>query len=185
MPTLYWCPHQVLKATSAPVMILQMIPPSHDTFVWADGTGNSYYFYLPNNLKSTFTEILINYLSLERIKIGYKINDLKNFPTNYFDFLMACLCTGLKDSQQLSWSCVMMASSLIYFLLPNKTFVALSWIDCRYILLGLPRPSTIAETIESGPLCITDLFQNKSVAYFFFIIIFLWTFLYLSKVCIM
>ena len=23
------------------------------------------------------------------------------------------------------------------------------------------------ETIESGPLCITDLFQNKSVAYFF------------------
>jgi hypothetical protein len=22
------------------------------------------------------------------------------------------------------------------------------------------------ETIESGPLCITDLFQNKSVAYF-------------------
>jgi hypothetical protein len=25
---------------------------------------------------------------------------------------------------------------------------------------------TLAETIESGPLCITDLFQNKSVAYF-------------------
>ena len=24
----------------------------------------------------------------------------------------------------------------------------------------------LAETIESGPLCITDLFQNKSVAYF-------------------
>ena len=29
---------------------------------------------------------------------------------------------------------------------------------------------TIAETIESDPLCITDLFQNKSVAYFSFII---------------
>ena len=25
---------------------------------------------------------------------------------------------------------------------------------------------TLADTIESGPLCITDLFQNKSVAYF-------------------
>ena len=25
---------------------------------------------------------------------------------------------------------------------------------------------TLAETIESGPLCITDLFQNKSVDYF-------------------
>jgi hypothetical protein len=28
---------------------------------------------------------------------------------------------------------------------------------------------TLAETIESDPLCITDLFQNKSVAYFLFI----------------
>ena len=27
-------------------------------------------------------------------------------------------------------------------------------------------PETLAETVESGPLCITDLFQNKSVAYF-------------------
>ena len=26
-------------------------------------------------------------------------------------------------------------------------------------------PETLAETIESVPLCITDLFQNKSVAY--------------------
>ena len=25
---------------------------------------------------------------------------------------------------------------------------------------------TLAQTIESDPLCITDLFQNKSVAYF-------------------
>ena len=33
-----------------------------------------------------------------------------------------------------------------------------------------PRDTT--ETIESGPLCITDLFQNKSVAYFKFIIFF-------------
>ena len=24
----------------------------------------------------------------------------------------------------------------------------------------------LRETIESGPLCITDLFQNKSIAYF-------------------
>ena len=28
------------------------------------------------------------------------------------------------------------------------------------------KPETLAETIEPGPLCITDLFQNKSVAYF-------------------
>ena len=30
-----------------------------------------------------------------------------------------------------------------------------------------PVPETLAETIESGPLCITGLFQNKSVAYYF------------------
>ena len=35
------------------------------------------------------------------------------------------------------------------------------------------RPETLAETIESDPLCITDLLQNKSVAYFSFIIRFL------------
>ena len=29
-------------------------------------------------------------------------------------------------------------------------------------------PETLAETIESDPLCIADLFQNKSVAYFLF-----------------
>ena len=29
------------------------------------------------------------------------------------------------------------------------------------------------ETIESGPLCITDLFKNKSVAYFLFITAFI------------
>ena len=28
------------------------------------------------------------------------------------------------------------------------------------------QPETLPETTESGPLCITDLFQNKSVAYF-------------------
>ena len=31
-----------------------------------------------------------------------------------------------------------------------------SWLDAE----------ALAETIESGPLCITDLFQNKSIAYF-------------------
>jgi hypothetical protein len=29
-----------------------------------------------------------------------------------------------------------------------------------------PKPETLPETIESGTLCKTDLFQNKSVAYF-------------------
>ena len=33
-------------------------------------------------------------------------------------------------------------------------------------------PETLPETIESGPLCITDLFQNKYVAYLLFLIIF-------------
>ena len=28
------------------------------------------------------------------------------------------------------------------------------------------KPETLAETIESVTICITDLFQNKSVAYF-------------------
>ena len=38
-------------------------------------------------------------------------------------------------------------------------------------------PETLPETIESGPLCITDLFQNMSVvAYFQSIIIFLYLF---------
>ena len=27
-------------------------------------------------------------------------------------------------------------------------------------------PRDLGETIESGPLCITDLFKNKSVVYF-------------------
>ena len=43
----------------------------------------------------------------------------------------------------------------------------------------------LAETIESDPLRITDLFQNKSVAYFLFIISFLETFLYVSWLYIM
>ena len=30
----------------------------------------------------------------------------------------------------------------------------------------------LAETTESRPLCVTDLFQNKSVAYFWFVIVF-------------
>ena len=37
----------------------------------------------------------------------------------------------------------------------------------------LEEAETLAETIESDPLCITDLFQIKSVAYFLFIISFI------------
>ena len=47
-----------------------------------------------------------------------------------------------------------------------------SQISCLLMSLRLPT-ETLAETIESGPLCITDLFQNKSVAYFYSMIIFL------------
>ena len=32
--------------------------------------------------------------------------------------------------------------------------------------LKKPKNRDLRETIEYGPLCITDLFQNKSVAYF-------------------
>ena len=35
------------------------------------------------------------------------------------------------------------------------------------------------ETTESGPLCITDFFQNKSVAYFQFLVIFFYRFSYI------
>ena len=34
------------------------------------------------------------------------------------------------------------------------------------VLNTLGQAETLAETIESDPLCITDLFQNKSVAFF-------------------
>ena len=33
-------------------------------------------------------------------------------------------------------------------------------------LVAAPPDRDLAETIESDPLCITDLFQNKSVAYY-------------------
>jgi hypothetical protein len=36
----------------------------------------------------------------------------------------------------------------------------------RQIQVSLLHTETLPETTESGPLCITDLFQNKSVAYF-------------------
>ena len=35
-----------------------------------------------------------------------------------------------------------------------------------YVPWNLCQAETLPETTESGPLCITDLFQNKSVAYF-------------------
>ena len=36
----------------------------------------------------------------------------------------------------------------------------------KQIFLFSFEPEMLAETTESAPLCITDLFQNKSVAYF-------------------
>ena len=42
-------------------------------------------------------------------------------------------------------------------------------------------PETLSEAIVSGPLCITDLFQNKSAVYFYSIIIFIYFFLYFSE----
>ena len=37
---------------------------------------------------------------------------------------------------------------------------------CKKLPMGGGRGRDTTETIESGPLCIKDLFQNKSVAYF-------------------
>ena len=38
----------------------------------------------------------------------------------------------------------------------SELLTKIEWLSCR----------DLRETIESGPLCITDLFQNKPVAYF-------------------
>ena len=43
-------------------------------------------------------------------------------------------------------------------------YVCRSYSDLTYAGVG-GDSETLPETIESGPLCITDLFQNKSVAY--------------------
>ena len=54
----------------------------------------------------------------------------------------------------------------------SKVMISKFWNDIREIF-GISMAETLAETIESDPLCITDLFQNKSVAFFLFIISFL------------
>ena len=53
--------------------------------------------------------------------------------------------------------------SFEYNLLPN---LISDFNHCMDRALIWIRSETLAETVESGPLCITDLFQNKSVAYF-------------------
>ena len=45
---------------------------------------------------------------------------------------------------------------------PSHTVSTAKW---PHLLLG-SKLRLVPETIESGPLCITDLFQNKYVAYF-------------------
>ena len=47
----------------------------------------------------------------------------------------------------------------LYNILEESIFILL-----LYILLR----ETVPETVDSGPMCITDLFQNKSIAYFKF-----------------
>ena len=51
--------------------------------------------------------------------------------------------------------------------LPNDEFAAtVEFIRLSLCEGGGIESETLPETTESGPLCITDLFQNKSVAYF-------------------
>ena len=59
----------------------------------------------------------------------------------------------------------------------NRNFL-LAFSPCEWF--GRSCTETLTETIESDPLRITDLFQNKSVAYFLSIITFLQIFLYVS-----
>ena len=56
---------------------------------------------------------------------------------------------------------------------PPSVEIKLCGLQCTTIISGdihkfykISKPETIPETAESGPLSITDLFQNKSVAYF-------------------
>ena len=209
MPTLYWCLHQVLKATSAPVMILQMIPPSHDTFVWADGTGNSYYFYLPNNLRSTFTEILINYTLIDMNKnhqiifkwthwfrkLPQRLPEIIAVKWFWFHFHLT-LSTRQLIVERFLWYW----SFIIFMSNPIKNFDLIFQVFSLDSTATYPRPAILfdamwllcmtwqfsywsffhhalgsnarqqaeilPEMIEWGPLCITDLFQKKSVAYF-------------------
>ena len=199
------CPHQVLKATSAPVMILQMILPSHDTFVWADGTGISYYFYLLNNLRSTFTEILINYTPIDRNKNHQiifkwtlwfsKLPEIIAVKLFWFHFHLT-LSTRQLIVERFLWYW----SFIIFMSNPIKNFDLIFQVFSLDSTATYPRPAILfdamwllcmtwqfsywsffhqalgsnarqqaeilPEMIEWGPLCITDLFQNKSAAYF-------------------
>ena len=58
--------------------------------------------------------------------------------------------------------------SLQFQLHRELTFRFRLWSKIEILHLNWNLANTdLRETIESGPLCITDLFQNKSVAYFF------------------
>ena len=96
--------------------------------------------------------------------------------TSLFPFPQKCTSTAKS-----TWSSP--NRSLFFFASPSLTFaatiaylagIALSLCLKSFFLynsVGFPQfmliPRDLRETIESGPLCITDLFQNKSVAYFF------------------
>ena len=60
-----------------------------------------------------------------------------------------------------------------YMVFQQKNFLRLSRLyNVRNVFLVLPSrlfttvQDLVPEIIDSGPMCITDLFQNKSVAYF-------------------
>ena len=51
--------------------------------------------------------------------------------------------------------------------LKGKKLYTTTWVEIIFKgAFFIQQPETLAETIELGPLCITDLFQNKSVASF-------------------
>ena len=47
-----------------------------------------------------------------------------------------------------------------------KKFDRPSFLTKEFRYLKKPKNRDLRETIEYGPLCITDLFQNRPVAYF-------------------
>lgn len=63
----------------------------------------------------------------------------------------------VRDFNQWGWP----GEHIMYSYLPLQLQFVLKW-----VLHGRLMTETLAETFESGPLCITDLFQNMSVAYF-------------------
>ena len=64
----------------------------------------------------------------------------------------------------------MICSGEINTSVPNTTLLYIvANVSMFFLKQTIVSNRDLAETIESGPLCTTDLFKNKSVAYYLFI----------------